>query len=258
MNDSASIEIRKDTLWRFRRLSQDEFVMRREIRLEQPQQYFDAMGPVTSFGICKRHAGALFYESAGVKIAIPWQEYGVFMPRFTLTRAASEHLDLNVDFMMTTAQQEGLPGEAFIFPLDLDKEPPKNFAAVRDFLPPPHERILVDFCPSPTALSRRIKAALDQSFMETIRFSSIARQLNVSPTILGRYFKRNFGLSPLAYRNHMRIMSASLELVAGAEIINSYQTVGFDDLSQFYKQFKRVTKATPGEYRSKKSKFTKR
>lgn len=229
--------------------------MRREIVLSRPNKYFDAMGPVTALGICRRNSGAIYYEAGGATITIPWQEYGVFMPRFTLTRAHSENLDLHVDFIMTTASHKDLPDRAFIFALGNDR--PKTFADVRDLLPPSNERLMIDFCPQPTALSRKVKQALDESFMENIKLSDLAARLNVSPTVMGRYFKRSYGLSPLAYRNHMRVMSASLDLIAGSEIIESFQSVGFEDLSQFYKQFKRVTKATPGEYRQKKSKITK-
>lgn len=253
---SDDIEIKKETFWRFRKVSQHEFVLRREIALDRVQTHFDAMGEVAVFGVCRLSAGSLCYQSDGYAQAVPWREYGIVLPPRSVARGSSMGLHLEVDFLITTEMHPDLPKMACIFPLTSSR--PQTFDEAMKLLPPPESRHPIEVCTRPSSLARKVKAAIDASFRETTSFAGLARSLDVSQTMMGRYFKKDYGMTPTAYRNHLRIVSVTLDLISGAEIVDSYQTVGFDDLSQFYKQFKRVTKATPGEYRPKKSKITKK
>lgn len=250
------VEIRKQTLWRYRRLDAHEFILRREIKIPNDHDYFDTMGPVTLFGICRKKSGSFAYQSDGRAVDVPWSDFGIFLPPFSLSRASSVDLDLEVDFLISTSHHNNLPKNAFIFPLSIPH--PKAFCDVASALQALQNRFCIDVCTKPTALSSRIKSLLESSFTEPRKLSEIADRLNISQTIMGRYFKRDFGLSPTMYRNQMRIVGASLDLIAGADISDSFQEFGFEDLSQFYKQFKRVTMATPREYQPKKSKITKK
>lgn len=253
---SEDIEIEKDSYWRFRRLSDNEFYLRRQIAFKQTRTVFDAMGPTFLLGICELTSGSLVYDSNKKKIKVPWDRYAFFMPPFSITRAVSESLHQSVDFLISTASHQGLPKVAGIFPFD--GKLPTTFAGVQAVLQSTDNFVCIEACALPSALSRKVKSALDRSFKHDKQLSKIADDLGVSQTLMGRYFKKDFGISPSAYRNHLRIVSASFDLIAGAEIVDSFQKVGFADLSLFYKQFKRITRATPGEYRAKKSKITKK
>jgi methylphosphotriester-DNA--protein-cysteine methyltransferase len=83
--------------------------------------------------------------------------------------------------------------------------------------------------------------------------SAIARQLRTSATVMGRAFKRDFDLTPVQYRNHLRVTAASFELIEGKAVTRVAEDVGFDDLSRFNKNFKAITRTQPSQFKPRKS-----
>lgn len=77
----------------------------------------------------------------------------------------------------------------------------------------------------------------------------LARQLGVAPETLSRHFKKSYGLTLKAYIHRGRISDGLLHVAAGTPIIESASASGFDDLSRFYQQFRRITRNTPAQYR---------
>ncbi|MCA1638096.1 MAG: AraC family transcriptional regulator, partial [Acidobacteria bacterium] len=67
---------------------------------------------------------------------------------------------------------------------------------------------------------------------------------------LTRQFNSDFGISPSAYCHQMRITDATFRLAKGEEIIDISQDVGYNDLSNFYKQFRKARAQTPGYCRA--------
>jgi methylphosphotriester-DNA--protein-cysteine methyltransferase len=65
---------------------------------------------------------------------------------------------------------------------------------------------------------------------------------------LSRYFKQDFGISPKAYKDMMRVMKAANLLLAKNAIVDVYQEIGFESLVRFYETFKKVAKTSPGKY----------
>ncbi|MEM9191016.1 MAG: helix-turn-helix domain-containing protein [Myxococcota bacterium] len=70
---------------------------------------------------------------------------------------------------------------------------------------------------------------------------------NVS--VLSRRFTQAYGISPRAYCQRLRVHTAVMHLFTGIGIGRAAFASGFTDLSQFYRQFRRVTGETPGRYR---------
>jgi AraC-like DNA-binding protein len=64
-------------------------------------------------------------------------------------------------------------------------------------------------------------------------------------------------MPPVRYRHHVRIMDALMQFAEGAAPAQVFQDVGFDDLSRFYKIFRKVTCAPPGSYRPARSRIAK-
>ncbi len=78
----------------------------------------------------------------------------------------------------------------------------------------------------------------------------VAERLGVTPEHLSRQFKRDFEMSPTNYLHQLRLADAPLRLAKGEDIVNVSQDVGYNDLSRFYKQFRKATKTSPGVCRS--------
>jgi AraC-like DNA-binding protein len=74
---------------------------------------------------------------------------------------------------------------------------------------------------------------------------------------MSRTFRNAYGLPPVRYRHHVRIMDALLRFAAGAAPADVSLDVGFEDLSRFYKVFRRLVCGVPGAYRPRRSRNAK-
>ncbi len=100
----------------------------------------------------------------------------------------------------------------------------------------------------PSAIPRKIKAAIDNTYMENDELNAIAKHLGIAPSVLSRRFKACYGLSPIQYRNNVRIMDSLESLVNGSQVTDAGLKVGFEDVSQYNEVFRRLTKAVPSQF----------
>ena len=61
----------------------------------------------------------------------------------------------------------------------------------------------------------------------------------------------------MKYRHHVRIMDALLRLASGTAPVDASFDAGFEDLSRFYKIFRKVACGAPGSYRAGSSRNAK-
>jgi AraC-like DNA-binding protein len=110
----------------------------------------------------------------------------------------------------------------------------------------------------PNAASLAAKRLLDREYASTaVTIAAVARAAGTSASALSRAFKRSYGITPVRYRHHLRVMDALLRLAAGSAPLDVSQDVGFEDLSRFYSIFRRVACSAPGPYRPALSKNAK-
>jgi AraC family transcriptional regulator len=74
-----------------------------------------------------------------------------------------------------------------------------------------------------------VKLRITETFNDCRSISEIARELGVSHAHLARQFRRDFGLTPVSYRNHLRINEAVGRLSNGEQILDIGYEVGFND-----------------------------
>ncbi|MCX6117296.1 MAG: AraC family transcriptional regulator [Proteobacteria bacterium] len=267
MDLSDHVKIEKDTVWRFRRLNQFDTYLYRTINIVQEKNFRDAMGSVIAFGVCRIIEGPLKGNFRYLKsddshsIDIPWKEYAIYLPRNSVTKALTLGVNLDIHFFLTTDPQADdlFAGfdRAMIFPFSGPL--PQTLIQVKSLVANCAESVDIEFCHQPRLITQRLKRRIEQNLTFNERMGDVASEYRTSSTVLGRMFRQDFGLSPTEYRNHLRIVRCSLDLIHGSRIVDTYQEFGFEDLSQFYRVFKRVTKARPREYKPKDmSKITKK
>ena len=87
-------------------------------------------------------------------------------------------------------------------------------------------------------------------FREPISLEQVAALTNHSPSAFCRYFKSRTRKSYFQYLTEVRIAYACELLMEGnLDVTRVCFASGFNNLSNFHKQFKKVTKMTPSEYR---------
>lgn len=80
------------------------------------------------------------------------------------------------------------------------------------------------------------------------RLMSLARSVGMSRYQLIRAMKRATGLTPIAWRNDVRITRARAMLRGGESIASVAHALGFADQSHFHRVFRSHVAATPGAY----------
>jgi AraC-like DNA-binding protein len=98
-----------------------------------------------------------------------------------------------------------------------------------------------------TAAVRRIEAHAD----ERLSLRNLARDAGLSPYHFLRTFRQVAGMTPHQYVLRTRLHRAAVQLRRSGDAISSVAyDAGFNDLSTFNRQFRRVIGASPGAYRA--------
>src|SRR5688500_11933327 len=71
----------------------------------------------------------------------------------------------------------------------------------------------------------------------------------IGTTKLNALFRRHFHLTPAAFLARERVSAACAALARGASVSEAAYAAGFESLSAFHLNFRRLTGLTPGEYR---------
>jgi len=89
------------------------------------------------------------------------------------------------------------------------------------------------------------------NFTKPIKLEEVANISNISPTAFCRYFKKHTGKTFFSFLNEIRIGHACKLMVEGnMSISRASMESGFNNLSHFNDQFKRVMNLTPTDYLS--------
>lgn len=94
-----------------------------------------------------------------------------------------------------------------------------------------------------------LKKLIDNSFMSNQTLNEFASTLNISKEWLVKYFKKTYGIPPIAYRNKKRLMQAFILLhLHNNKILDLSHDVGFNDLKQFNELFKQNIRTQPSKF----------
>ena len=93
------------------------------------------------------------------------------------------------------------------------------------------------------------RSYLNHHYDELSSIGDLAGMLEVSHSELTRSFKQAYGVAPLRYRNQLRVEEALRHMLFGASCVTetAFQ-VGFEDLSRFNKNFRRVRESKPSQF----------
>jgi AraC-like DNA-binding protein len=95
----------------------------------------------------------------------------------------------------------------------------------------------------------RVADYIDTHFADALPLQDLCEAAKLSGSYLIRAFKKRYGVAPHEYQTNRRIQYAKARLRAGAPIAAVAVDTGFADQAHFQRVFKRMTAATPGQYR---------
>ena len=93
--------------------------------------------------------------------------------------------------------------------------------------------------------TRATKDYIKAFYMNSIKITNIAKQLNINPQYLSRYFKAETGISIQQYIVNIRIKEAKYYLNQGYTIASTAALTGYEDVANFSKIFKREVGMSP-------------
>ncbi len=194
--------------------------------------------------IVELKSGELFFQTGEEIIRPNSKRIGIFYPPFTFTRPC---------FQNAKGKFIGIAGikplnTKFKVPIVFESdtfESPKSLAEVTNILASIRDFQMVEASPKASLLSVKTKKLIDENYQFYPSISKIAARLKVSHAHLTRQFKHDFGMSPNKYLHQLRIADATFRLSQGEEIIRVSNEVGYNDLSRFYKQFRKSTRKSP-------------
>lgn len=96
----------------------------------------------------------------------------------------------------------------------------------------------------------RVARYIDAHFADPLPLQELCERAQLSGSHLIRAFRKRFGVAPHEYQINRRIQHARARLREGAAIAQVALDVGFADQAHFQRVFKRLTAATPGQYRA--------
>jgi AraC-like DNA-binding protein len=194
-------------------------------------------------------AGEYFFESDGREIRPKRGRFGVYYPPFTMVRGSARDIKGVVRGVgAVTAPPKGLPGVPVIFETNFEG-PFTDSAQAVDVFRAASEIQSIEFNSKASLLSSKAKKLIDENYQVYPSIARIAARLGVSHEHLSRQFKRDYGMSPSGYLHRLRVAEATHKLSGSEEIIDISMEVGYNDLSRFYKQFRKATKSSPGDCR---------
>lgn len=192
------------------------------------------------------HRGELSFRT-GLDVRNAGRRFLLYCPPRSIIRMPAGAAAVTTDGVGSLRLPEGLPREPLALPLsDGDWSPTMERVAAllarRGAV-----RIDADQGCDPRVIAAR-QLLVDKAF-SPLPVGGVARQLGWHSSVLSRRFSQAYGITPRNYCQRLRIHTSVMRLFTGVAITRVAFDVGFGDLSQFYRQFRRVTGETPGRYR---------
>ena len=93
---------------------------------------------------------------------------------------------------------------------------------------------------------------LEQTYLENLPITKYAEASHVSVNTFRNAFQKEFGTSPLKYRNHLRIERAK-ELLSesGFTVAEAAYASGFENIGYFCRYYRQITGESPGDTKRK-------
>ena len=123
-----------------------------------------------------------------------------------------------------------------------------------------HERLIREYCQTirrklttgHSNLTISVLYYLDHSYAQPITMQTISEELEAPASRIISQFKKEVGITPLAYLNRIRMQHAAHSLAhSRAPIHEIAESVGIMDANYFVKRFKAEFQDTPSQYRAK-------
>jgi len=193
-------------------------------------------------------SGEFYFFSDSTAVKPSSRRFAVFYPPFSIVRSYVKNLKGRVTGVGTAANSASPTAFPTIFETEF-VGPFTSVAQASDVIRKGRGHRSIEPNTTLSLLTRRAKRLIDENYLAFPSIARIAERLNVSHAHMSRQFRLDLEMTPSEYLHHLRVADATFRLSLGQEIIDISHNVGYNDLSRFYKQFKKKTAASPASCR---------
>jgi len=195
-------------------------------------------------------AGEYFFFRDDAEVRPAGKRFGIFYPPFAVVKFYVKDMSgKNTGIGGFGPLPPGFPAVPVIFETDF-YAPFTGTAQALEVLNTGRDPQPIELNTRPSLLSLKAKRLIDENYLIYPSIARIAARLKVTHEHLSRQFKRDYQMSPSAYLHQVRMAEATFRLSIGEEIAAISHDVGYNDLSRFYKQFRKANKTSPGNCRT--------
>ena len=208
----------------------------------------DVFGLCWAFSTATIPPGMVWFERHGNLIPVVGN-IAVFVPPFSVMKWHLSPGPFRYESIFFAVEPPPfLPKEPVIFAVE-DTRCPTTLAQVLAMIGRAEHLIPIGKEEVPCSIARKTRTMIEQTYAEDVSFAEIAQRLNLSHAVMTRNFRRCYGLPPVVFRNKIRVMDAQrLMLVNQLPVAMAAEAVGFADLRQFNRAFKKESNTTPSHF----------
>lgn len=240
----------------FVKFSQNFWMTKQRTHLKESLHQSDVTGRIWTFAIIHLHKGTYRYlQASGETVQLkPNTIYAIASPPYCIYHLMHE-ADLIFDLtLFFTFMPIKLPSNHCSLLLPPQIPPPDTENELLDYIQKSKVLYDIGWSAPQESIASKIKSNIDETYLSPTPLSDLALSLNLKAANFSKIFKKAFGLTPLRYRNNLRVLDAMLQIVSDrSNITHVAFDVGFEDLGRFYKNFKRQRLFSPGAFKRPKN-----
>lgn len=231
--------------------SMDLIYMRRHHHFVSKTHVIDAVGPLWLAGFADLSQGPISVRSPDGILSLRGR-YGFFAPTFAILDWTLGPGLLEWEAVSSSCAPPP-PGHDRPFLFEWCGGVPRSYAELCAMLNSVKTKIPIDQNTCESLLAKKVKAQIDTGFMVDVPVSNGAKELGYDWAYISREFKKSYGLSPVKYRNRIRLFCAIRLLSQGRTVTEACFESGFNSLTQFNVHFKEYLGTQPTSYSFKKN-----
>ncbi|MCB0391595.1 MAG: helix-turn-helix transcriptional regulator [Bdellovibrionales bacterium] len=237
-------------IWRnanFKRIDARLVTFQRTHNCQSESTYLDAYGPSCYLFVCKNPPKSLAINHKG-----QWQKpqgaIAIYIPPFSIVEWKLPKCHFSWEGFNFSQPQEGLPKQAVYFSwqkefqINSTQEFINTLKSIAKFYPGYKED-------THNLEAIKIKEFIDNHFQKEFGLEELAKTMAMSRAKLTRIFRKSYDLSPIEYKNRVRIFYTIQKMLEQSSIITELTfDSGFNDSSNFNRKFKSLIGEKPSVF----------
>lgn len=225
-------------------------------------EVLDVIGDYFALAFYKVGSKGIYFYKGNKTIKLDKGEYIVFFPPHSICEYYTENENLDVEMIIISP--DSISELSSVFPLDvLDRLSTNDILAFsypeivctkgdKLFIIDINKGIEISRLKKEAETASRIRDAIINELSGNM--STISKKLQISPSLLSKTFSRHYHISPKIYSQRIRAFNAAIELIKTPPQKKKISTIaidkGFNDISRFNKNFKKIAGFTPSFFKN--------